>query len=186
MKRIPALSLKNSPLRNDSKLARQRGASLLEGIAYLGIAALVVLGAVSLLTGAFSSAKSNQANEEVIALRTAIRKLYIGQVYPADIMPGLVAANAVPGTLIKAADGTVTNSWGGAVTASADSSSNGFNLVYQAVPQDVCVNMLSGANGWVSIAGTTTITTFPVTTSAATGTCTVTTNAGNTLTFKGV
>ena len=32
----------------------QRGASLLEGIAYLGIAAIVILGAVSLLTGAFS------------------------------------------------------------------------------------------------------------------------------------
>ncbi|MBC7413962.1 MAG: pilus assembly protein, partial [Herminiimonas sp.] len=40
--------------------SRQRGASLLEGIAYLGIAAIVILGAVSLLTGAFGSAQSNR------------------------------------------------------------------------------------------------------------------------------
>lgn len=186
MEHVPNLSLNNEALRADSQLARQRGASLLEGIAYLGIAALVVLGAVSLLTGAFSSAKSNQANEEVIALRTAIRKLYIGQAYPTDIMPGLVAANAVPGTLIKATDGTVTNSWGGAVTAAADTASNGFTVIYKAVPQDVCVNMLSGANGWVSVTSATTITTFPITTAAATDTCTVTTTAGNTITFQGV
>ena len=64
------------------RLARQRGASLLEGIAYLGIAAIVVLGAVSLLTGAFGSAKANQTTEEVVAIRTAVRKLYIGQTYP--------------------------------------------------------------------------------------------------------
>src|SRR5450830_2049931 len=101
--------LKNCEIRSDSALHRQHGASLLGGIAYLGIAAIVVIGAISLLTGAFSSAKSNQANEEVIGLRTAVRKLYIGQVYPSDILPGLVAANAVPGTLIKASDGTVTN-----------------------------------------------------------------------------
>ena len=52
---------------------QQRGASLLEAIAYLGIAAVVVLGAVSLLNGAFGSAKSNQTNEEVVALRTPVR-----------------------------------------------------------------------------------------------------------------
>lgn len=82
--------------------SRQRGASLLEGIAYLGIAAVVVLGAVSLLGGAFSSAKSNQATEEAVAMRTAVRKLYIGQSYPVEsLVPTLIAANAIPSTLAK-------------------------------------------------------------------------------------
>ena len=88
------------PIGCASHVGRQRGAPLLEGIAYLGIAAIVVMGAVSLLTGAFSSAKSNQANEEVVGLRTAVRKLYMGQTYPtANVVANLIAAKAAPGTL---------------------------------------------------------------------------------------
>ncbi|WP_051516832.1 type 4 pilus major pilin [Herbaspirillum sp. RV1423] len=186
MDRDLTLNIKKRELRSDSVLARQRGASLLEGIAYLGIAAIVVLGAVSLLTGAFGSAKSNQATEEVVAIRTAVRKLYIGQSYPtASLLAPLLAANAIPGTLARdVTAGTVTNSWGGSVTVTG--TSTGFVVTYNSVPQDVCVNMLSGSNGWTQIAqGGTTITTFPVTVNAATGLCSVTGAAGNTITFTG-
>ena len=71
----------NSAIGSGNRLARQRGASLLEGIAYLGIAAIVVLGAVSLLTGAFGSAKANQTTEEVVAIRTSVRKLYLSLIH---------------------------------------------------------------------------------------------------------
>lgn len=166
--------LKNQAIRSDNKLARQRGASLLEGIAYLGIAAIVVLGAISLLTGAFSSAKSNQATEEVIGLRTAVRKLYMGQTYPtANIVSTLITAKATPGTLAQdAGAGTLKNSWGGTVDIAG--AGTGFDITYNAVPQDVCVSMLSGANGWTSVTGNggTAITAFPITASAATGACT--------------
>jgi hypothetical protein len=57
----------------------QRGATLLEAIAYLGIAAIVVIGAIALLNGAFSSASSNQTAEQVTAIQTGIKKLYMGQ-----------------------------------------------------------------------------------------------------------
>lgn len=133
--------------------SRQRGASLLEGIAYLGIAAVVVLGAVSLLGGAFGSAKSNQATEEAVAMRTAVRKLYIGQSYPVEsLVPTLIAANAIPSTLAKNnADNTLKNSWGGAVTVSG--TATGFEITYAAVPKDVCVNLISGASGGSRSAG---------------------------------
>ena len=161
-------------------LPRQRGASLLEGIAYLGIAAIVVLGAVSLLTGAFSSAQSNQAIEEAIALRTATRKLYSGQIFPAAITPILISAKAVPATLVV--NGTaVTNKWGGAVTVAGNAAGSAFDVVYAAVPKDVCVSMLSGANGWTQISqGGTVITVMPVTALAADGLCA---GATNTVTF---
>jgi hypothetical protein len=154
-------------------LPRQRGASLLEGIAYLGIAALVILGAVSLLTTAFGNAQSNRAVEEVISLRTSIRKLYSGQNYGnVALTPTLIAANAVPGTLtIDRVAGTITNAWGGAVTLAGAGVT--FTITYNNVPQDVCISMISGGNGWRQIdrAGQATITVFPATPANAQATC---------------
>lgn len=139
-------------------LSRQRGASLLEGIAYLGIAAIVVLGAVSLLTGAFTSAQSNRVAEEVVSIRTSVKKLYMGQSsgYGAtgfDLMPVLVASKVLP-TTISVATGatTATNSWGGAVTVTGNNG-NQFDIAYASVPQDACINILSGASGWSNITG---------------------------------
>lgn len=166
----------------------ERGASLLEAVAYLGIAAVVVLGAVSLLNGAFGSAKSNQTTEEVVALRTAVRKLYIGQVYPTgSLADSLVAANAIPATLGRVAaaggtgGGTLQNSWGGAVAITG--TATGFTISYALIPQDVCVNLISGASGWTSIAqgAAAGLTAFPVTAAQATTLCS---GATNTVTFS--
>jgi type II secretory pathway pseudopilin PulG len=175
---------KNLAIRSDHRLARQRGASLLEGIAYLGIAAIVVLGAVSLLTGAFGSAKANQMTEEVVAIRTAIRKLYIGQTYPtASLVPSLLTANAIPNTLARPTTTTLSNSWGGAVTIAG--TATGFTVTYNTVPQDVCVSMISGASGWTQIdqGGNNAITTFPATVANANALCTVSAATGNAVTF---
>jgi hypothetical protein len=158
-----------------SKPAHQRGASLLEAIAYLGIAALVVLGAVSLLTGAFGSAKSNQTTEEVVALRTAVHKLYTGQAYATDAVPDLVKANAIPNTLVitRGATPSIKNSWAGPVTVVGNASGT-FTITYPNVPQDVCMSVISGANGWSQISGTSganAVTAFPATVANATTIC---------------
>ncbi|UOD29654.1 pilus assembly protein [Massilia violaceinigra] len=163
---------------------RQCGASLLEAIAYLGIAAIVILGAVSLLTGAFSSAQSNQAGEEVTAIRTAVRKLYMGQGYgTVAINETLKKAGAFPGTLAVAADGTATNVWGGNVVVTGATGT--FTIAYPGLPQDVCVATLVAASGWqkISAPGAAAITTFPVTPAAAATACSVTAAGGNALTF---
>ncbi|MTV41727.1 type 4 pilus major pilin [Duganella radicis] len=166
-----------------SNRARQRGASLLEGIAYLGIAALVVLGAVSLLTNAFGSAKSNQTTEEVVALRTAVRKLYAGQSYnDANMQANLITARAIPNTLVIAGN-ALSNSWSGVVTV-ASTAANTFNVTYNNVPQDVCISAVSGANGWTQIArdaaGGGAVVAFPVTATAAATLCNA---ANNTIVF---
>lgn len=162
---------------------RQRGASLLEGIAYLGIAAIVVLGAVSLLTGAFSSAQSNRTAEEVVSIRTAVKKLYMGQSSgygAALVLDGTLAqAKVLPTTLTTAAGAaggavTISNAWGG--TVSVTGNGNKFSITYTLVPQDACINVVSGASGWDSIAsagaaGGTSITTFPATPLQAQGVC---------------
>ncbi|MBB3122334.1 type 4 pilus major pilin [Pseudoduganella violacea] len=152
----------------------QRGASLLEGIAYLGIAAVVVLGAVSLLGGAFTGAKTNQAIEETVALRTAVRKLYVGQLYTeTGMIENLIKANAVPGTLARTGTENkvaLANSWGGTVSVAAVA--GGFQIIYPKVPKDVCINMLNGSNGWSGITlGNETQTTFPISISRAAEMC---------------
>lgn len=151
---------------------RQRGASLLEAIAYLGVAAVVVLGAVSLLNGAFGSAKSNQTSEEVVSLRTAVRKLYLGQTYGSESMNGsLVAASVVPSTLTHTGADTISNSWGGAVTVTGATSK--FTIKYAGLPKDVCMNVVSGASGWTMIKqGESKVETFPATAANAKTLCT--------------
>jgi len=164
----------------------QRGASLLEGIAYLGIAALVILGAASLFTGAFASAQSNRGMEEVNAIRTGVKKLYMGQANSygtADITAALNTAAVFPTTLSFNSTAMV-NTWGGTVTVTG--ASNTFTIEYTAVPQSSCINMLSGASGWVSIAGNggTAVSNNPLTPADAATICSVATSAGNTIDFS--
>ena len=104
-----------------ARLHRQRGASLLEAIAYLGVAALVVLAAVSLLQNAFGSARSNQTTEEITGLRTNVRKMYAGQSYTdPEMLKNMITAKAIPGTLSVSTDGlSINNTWGGTVTPSS-------------------------------------------------------------------
>lgn len=133
---------------------RQRGASLLEGIAYLGIAAIVVIGAVALMRGAFSNAQSNSLLQDVVSIRTNVRKLFMGQGGYNNVNNAtLIAARGFPdGVITNAANATATNTWSGAITVGGVAANNSqFTITYQNVPQDVCVNALSGATGWIGI-----------------------------------
>lgn len=137
----------------------QKGASLLEGIAYLGIAAIVVIGAIALLNTAFSSSNANDVNSQLSAIQTATRKLFMttqgnyGAV-GTDITPTLILAKGFPQTL-STSGGVVTTSWGGTVTTKTNATSTDeFDVTYTAVPPDVCVNALtSTTTGWEYVVG---------------------------------
>jgi len=165
---------------------RQRGASLLEGIAYLGIAAVVVIGAVSLMRSAFTNAQSNQLMQDVISIRTAIRKLYMGQsgtpYQPGGAAGGMNSilsnARAIPDNLTVSNSGaTIVNAWNGNVNISSSAAGAQFTISYDGVPQDVCINALSGASGWTSITvNNSAIANIPVTAGAANTACNASTN----------
>ena len=168
-------------------ISQQRGASLLEGIAYLGIAAIVILGAVSLLSGAFGSAQSNRGAEEVVSIRTGVKKLYMGRAgsYIGDMTGTLISAKVFPSTLTANSGATaMVNTWGGNVNvAGLASDASRFTITYTAVPKDACISMASGATGWTKISvGSGSITTFPVATSEANTVCT--SDAANTMAFE--
>lgn len=165
---------------NNLVTRKQQGASLLESIAYLGVAAIVILGAVSLLTQSFASANTNRMLEEVVSIRTNVKRLYMGQSsgFGTDSLNSvLVTAKAFPSSMTISPPSTVTNSWKGAVVVTGATQT--FTISYDAVPQDVCANSVGaqGGSGWTSIAvnGAAALTP-PVTPAQAGAACNATTN----------
>ncbi|WP_431824389.1 type 4 pilus major pilin [Burkholderia sp. F1] len=153
---------------------KQRGASLLESIAYLGVAAIVIVGAIALLGSAFSSANTNRLAEELNAIQTGTKKLYMGQVnnYGSESLnSNLVAAKVFPGTLPTDSKDAVSNAWGGSV--SVKGSGQTFTVTYTKVPRDVCINTLTAGGNWQSAkVGNTSEVKYPVSPTEATKACT--------------
>lgn len=153
----------------------QRGASLLEAIAYLGIAAIVVIGAVALLNGAFSSAGTNELAEQVNAIQTGVKKLYMGQTggYGGINNSVLASAGVFPST-VPVSGANATDNWGGAVTVAANADATGtFTISYANVPQSVCINAVTAGGSWTSITiNSGTSATPPLTPTAAQTACT--------------
>lgn len=131
----------------------QQGVSLLEAIAFLGIAAVVILGAIALLNNGFSSANSNRAQEEVSAIRTGVKRLYMGQASSygtSNMNATLISANVFPSTLATdAASGSVLNSWNGDVQVVGATAT--FLISYASVPKDVCINLVSANSDWLAV-----------------------------------
>jgi hypothetical protein len=161
----------------------QRGASLLEAIAYLGIAAIVVIGAVALMNGAFSSASTNELAEQVNAIQSGVKKLYMGQTggYTGVTNSVLASAGVFPST-IPASGATATNAWGGSVTVSS-STAGQFAIAYTAVPQAVCINAVTAGGSWLSVTVNTSAaqTTVPLSPATAQTECNASTS--NTITW---
>ena len=155
--------------------ALQRGASLLEAISYLGIAAIVVIGAIALLAGAFSSANTNSITEQVNAIQSGVKKLYMGQSASYANLSNSVLASAgvFPSTLAPASgSGAITNMWNGTITvAAAASNSNQFTITYTNVPRSVCVNSVTAGGSWISISVNETALTLPATPDSAATAC---------------
>lgn len=170
-----------NPLRDARRTRhRQRGASLLEGIAYLGIAAIVVIGAIALLRTAFGSANANTLLQQLSSIQTATRKLYMttqGNYGTGSLNSPLVAAGAVPQGMSVAASGTaISNTWGGAVVVTGATTQ--FTISYASVPQDVCVDALTGTTtSFTQVSVNTTAVTTPVSPSDASTDC----SASNTI-----
>lgn len=141
---------------------QQRGASLLEAIAYLGIAAIVVIGAVALLNGAFTSAGTNELSEQVNAIQAGVKKLYMGQSsgYTNVSDSVLSSAGVLPAT-VPFSGSSATNAWGGNVTITGTQTT--FDIAYTNVPTSVCINAVTAGGSWTTIKiGTNTETAVPL------------------------
>ncbi len=137
------------------------------------ISAIVIVGAIALLGSAFSSANTNRLAEELNAIQTGTKKLYMGQVNnygDADLNANLIAARVFPSTLPTGNNNTVSNAWGGNVTVTG--AGRTFTVQYTNVPRDVCINTLTAGGNWqtVAIGGNAPIN-YPVSPTNATANC---------------
>lgn len=160
---------------------KQAGLTLIEAIAFLGILALVVVGALSLYGTASSSQSSTAHISELQALKTATQQLWAGQggYGSVSLNDTLIAAKRVP-TSLPVSGSTITNAWSGAVTVTGVTST--FTVDTTLVPKDVCVTLMTaGGSGWKSVkVGAGTVRTPPVAPATAASDCS---GATNTLTF---
>lgn len=156
----------------------QRGASLLEAIAYLGIAAIVVIGAVALLNGAFSSAGVNELAEQVNSLQAGTKKLYMGQTAGYVGVGNAVLANAgvFPSTIpVNLNTGAALDNWGGAVIVTS-AAAGSFTISFANIPKDVCINVVTAGGSWTAISVNARAVALPATPLTAQAACTTATN----------
>lgn len=158
---------------------KQAGLTLIELIASLSILALVIGGALSLYGSASTSQSATQTTAELSALRAATKGAYQGQgTYGAagtNLNSVLVNGKKVPSTInvTAGAPPVFTNSFTGDVQVLASAVPANFTVNVTAVPTEICLGLLSGANGWnsIKVAALAANTTFPIPTATASTEC---------------
>lgn len=147
-----------------SSRRHQAGATLLEALAFLGIAAIIVVGAISMFRAAQGSAQANDMLGQLNGLRSSIKTLYATQAtygtssFPAQapcsmMVHVLIRAGSVPDTLRKdgcAAIQGLRNIWGDRVRING--SNEDFWISYYSVPQEVCLKIAPQIGGsWLGL-----------------------------------
>jgi len=117
-----------------------RGLTLMEALLFLGLAAIVIVGAFSLFNNASSTTKMNQAKTQLQAYVGGVKSLYSSQNDYSSVSTALVVnAGIAPG---EAIDGTtLINPWGFPTTVTG--AQRDFTVTFQSVPRDACTALLS-------------------------------------------
>lgn len=141
----------------------QRGISLVEVIASLALVALVIGGALALLSSGNTSAQTTQMQRDLVSIRAATQQIYNGQggYGTGSLNSILINANRVP-TTMSISGTTITHALNGTVTVTGNTAN--FTITVTNIPSDVCVGLVSGAAGYqsVQVGANPVITTFPV------------------------
>lgn len=145
-------------------LRRQLGMTLIELIAALGVAAVVIVGALSLYQSADASQKSNELLSGITSVRGAIRQLFGGN-YSGELLLAVANSNKLPSSWIPTGSAgayTAVNNVFGTVTVTATTATT-MTMVLNRIPSSVCSSVATAVQGWDSISiGTTVVATYPL------------------------
>lgn len=125
---------------NTKSHKKMKGLSIFEGLLVFGLAAIVLVTALSYFNNATNTSKLNQAKAQVQAIGAGVQSLFSSQSTYATastslvVNAGLAPQNAVSGT-------TLVNPWGGQINV--DGFARYFEVELLLVPSDSCVNFLS-------------------------------------------
>ena len=135
---------------------KQEGLTLIELVAGLAIVAAVIVGALALFQNVNTTQKSGQIVTDTTALRTTIRHLYnsTGRYEPvnANINNVLARSGKLP-TNIRAETSGATTSLSHSFNNQINAIAMGtwFYVQYDGIPQDACLNVLTGSASWSRI-----------------------------------
>lgn len=120
-----------------------RGLTLMEALLFLGLAAIVIVGAFALYNNASSTTKMNQAKTQLQSYIGGVKTLYASQNSYATVTTALVVnAGIAPKEAVDGA--TLVSPWGTSTTITGNSSSpREFRVTFNDIPRDACVALLS-------------------------------------------
>lgn len=160
---------------------RQRAVTLMELIASVAIMAILVVGALTLYSSAQSGSNTTQLLRDLTGVSAATKSLFAGQGSygtTAALNATLIASKAIPSSWTVSGS-TVTHQLNGNVTVTGNAAN--FTIQLDAIPQDVCVKLLSNSStGWSSVkvgASGTAQTSFPISPVSASTLCSGATNS---------
>lgn len=132
-------------------VSRQRGATLIEIILYLAVAAIIIFAVFSLFGNAFGGGKSQSETANIQGLVSGVNSLYGTQrTYPTgSLIPALIKAKAAPSSMVVqgGATNSLRNSWGGAVAVNG--SENYYTIQTTGVPARACIELAQMSVGAV-------------------------------------
>jgi len=131
-------------------MRKMKGLTLIEVLLALGVAAIIIVGAIAFFSSAASAARVNQAQSEVQAFVASVNSLYVAQPNFAGLSGTVLdSAGKVPAG-IRVSAGVVRNPFGGTYTfdpAAFNGAENAaFTVTMNNVPQSSCVEMLSSTS----------------------------------------
>lgn len=146
------ISKSNSAYARRLHKSRKRGATMMEVIAYLAIASVIIATVLVLLSVAFGQSKTVTTISQLNQIQTAVRNLYSGQPNYAGVSASVIAnskalqASMVSGnTLRHALNGDITIT---PVASTAGGANSAFQVTMSNIPEDACQSMLTKDFGY--------------------------------------
>ena len=128
-----------------------RGLTLMEALLFLGLAAVVIVGAFTLYNNASSSSRMNEARTQLQTFIGGVQSLYSTSIDYSTVTTDLViSANIAPPSAVddSVAPPILINPWGG-TTVIQDANAAGlgtareFTVAFNNIPDEACTAMLS-------------------------------------------
>jgi prepilin-type N-terminal cleavage/methylation domain-containing protein len=133
---------------------RQAGFTLIEALVVMMVGVVVLAGAAAGIGKLFRSSEISAEASNITQMAASLRSMKNGSAgYTGLTNAVAVSYRAIPANMAQAADGTITNSWGGGVTITAGSSNQSFSIAYANVPAEACQQLALRlrAAGWTSM-----------------------------------